>query len=399
VLGRRGLPGLKAAGMPRRMRFASTAALAVMIFTLAAGPAAASVPAETPATQATFRAALQRIVDDGVPGVIGRARRGDQLVMAASGLADVATGRPMTAGDRVRVGSLTKTFVSTVVLQLVAEGRLRLSDGVARWLPGLVPGGGAITLRELLQHTSGIFDYTNDPGFLPAVAADPARVWRPRELVRIAVAHPPLFPPGTSFAYSNTDYILLGLVTEAATGQPLERELRDRIFTPLGLRDTSLPYQDVTLPRPYAHGYLLNQRGAPGPVDVTAVSPSIAWAAGGILSTAGDLARFYSALLTGGLLPPPLLRQMLTTAGAGYGLGIFPVQLTCGTVWGHTGDFPGYNSYAFTSRDGSRQAIVLINADLNTLSAQQTADIDAALVTGLCGSPLNAAAVLMPHTP
>ncbi|HEV3293792.1 MAG TPA: serine hydrolase domain-containing protein [Streptosporangiaceae bacterium] len=382
----RRLPGLTAAGMPRRVLGAGAAALAVIISALvAAGPAVASVPAGTPAAQATFRAALQRIVDDGVPGVIGLARRGDRLVTAASGLADVATGRPMTTGDRVRVGSLTKTMVSTVVLQLVAEDRLRLSDSVARWLPGLVPGGGAITLRELLQHTSGIFDYTSDPGFLPAVAADPARVWRPAELVRIAVAHPPLFPPGTSFAYSNTDYILLGLVVEAATGEPLGSELQNRIFIPLGLRGTSLPYDDVTLPGPYAHGYLLNQPGAPGPVDVTAVSPSIAWAAGGIVSTAGDLARFYSALLTGRLLPPSLLRQMLTTAGVGYGLGIYPVPTACGTAWGHTGDFPGYNSYAFTTRSGGRQAIVLINADLSTLSAQQKADIDAALFTGLCG--------------
>jgi D-alanyl-D-alanine carboxypeptidase len=175
-----------------------------------------------------------------------------------------------------------------VVLQLVAGHRLRLSESIARWLPGLVPGGGAIILRELLQHTSGIFDYTSDRGFLPAVAADPDRVWRPTELVRIAVAHPPLFPPGTSFAYSNTDYILRGLVNEAATGRPLAYELQDRIFTPLGLHQTSLPYDDVTLPMPFAHGYLLSQPGAPGLVDVTAVSPSIAWAAGGIVSTAGD---------------------------------------------------------------------------------------------------------------
>ena len=365
---------------------AVAAALAVIISALVVpGSAVASVPPKTPAAQATFRAALERIVDDGVPGVIGLARRGDRLVNTASGLADAATGRLMTTSDRVRVGSITKTFVSTVVLQLVAEDRLRLSDSVARWLPRLVPGGEAITLRELLQHTSGIFDYTADPGFLPAVAANPARVWRPRELVRIAVAHPPLFPPGTSFAYSNTDYILLGLVVEAATGKPLARELQGRIFTPLGLRGTSLPYEGVTIPVPYAHGYLLNQPGAPGPVDVTAVSPSIAWAAGGIVSTSGDLARFYFALLTGRLLPPPLLRQMLTTASAGYGLGIYPVPTACGTGWGHTGDFPGYNSYAFTTRNGGRQAIVVVDADFSTLSAQQKADIDAAVFAGLCG--------------
>ncbi len=248
----------------------------------AAGPAAAGVPVKTPAAQPGFRAALEQIVDDGVPGAIGLARHGDQVLIAASGTADIATGQPMAAADRVRVGSIIKTIVATVVLQLVAEHELRLSDSVARWLPGLVPDGRAITLRELLQHTSGIFDYFNDPSFVQAFKTDPTRTWQPRALIDIAVAHPPLFSPGTAFAYSNTDYILLGLIIQTATGQPLARELEDRIFAPFGMHHTSLPFADVIPPRPYAHGYLLNQPGAAGPVDITRVSPSIAWAAGGL---------------------------------------------------------------------------------------------------------------------
>ena len=373
----------------------SIAAVAAVLPFLSAATAPASADTSAhPPTQSAFQAAIQQIVKDGIPGAIGLARNGSQQVVTASGLADVATNAPMAADDRVRVGSITKTFVATVVLQLVAEHRLRLGDSLARWLPGLVPNGASITLRELLQHTSGIFDYAGDSGFQQVLRADPTRVWRPSELVRIAVAHPPVFPPGTSFAYSNTDYILLGLVIQAATGETVGQQLRDRIFTPLGLRHTSFPYASPNLPEPFAHGYLLNQPAAPGPVDITVISPSWAWAAGGIVSTARDVARFYSALLAGRLLPAPLLRQMMTTvsipSGGDYGLGIISGPFPCGTVWGHTGNFPGYTNNAFTTADDIHQAVVLVNADDGTLSAplsaQQQADIDTAITVGICGS-------------
>jgi D-alanyl-D-alanine carboxypeptidase len=377
----------KAAGRPRLLVAPTAAMLCAVV--AAAGPAAAAVPAHTAAAGPGFRAALEQLVDDGVPGAAGLARRDGHMLVVATGVADIATGQPIAVDDRFRVGSIVKTIVATVVLQLAAEHRLRLSDTVGRWLPGLVPNGRGITVRELLQHTSGLFDYFNDPAFVQAFKADPTRTWQPRTLVRIAVAHPPLFPPGTSFAYSNTDYILLGLVIQAATGQPLARELRDRIFAPLGLRHTSLPFAQVIPPSPYAHGYLLNQPGAPGPVDLTQVSPSISWAAGGLLSTAPDLSRFYTALLTGRLLPPRRLHQMLTTVpigpGTGYGLGIISLQTPCGTAWGHNGNFPGYTSNAFTTLGGARQVIVLINATASTLTAQQNADLGAALSAGLCG--------------
>src|SRR5215471_11637993 len=239
------MPQDRPPGRVRRGVLGAGTAVVLGAVIAAAAPSAASAGAVKPAALPGFRAALERIVNDGVPGVIGLARRGDKVVAAASGVADVATRRPMAVGDRVRVGSITKTMVATVVLQLAAEHRLHLSDSIARWLPGLVPGGQAITVRELLQHTSGIYNFTDDPGFLKAVEADPARVWQPRALIRIAVAHPPLFPPGTAFHYSNTEYLLLGLVIEKATGHPLGRELRDRIFVPLGMRRTTLPFTRV----------------------------------------------------------------------------------------------------------------------------------------------------------
>src|SRR5215472_14393376 len=352
---------------------AVSAALVAVLSVLVTGaaPASAAVRSGAPAPRA-FQAAIQQIVKDGVPGAIGLARHGSQVTVATSGLADVATQTPMAPGDRVRVGSVTKTFVATVVLQLVAEHRLSLSDTVGQWLPGLVPNGGKITIQELLQHTGGIYSYTNDPGFLRVLFSDPTRVWRPEELVRIAVAHPPVFPPGTSFAYSNTDYVLLGMIIQAATGHPVGQELRARIFQPLGLRGTYFPYANPHLRRPYAHGYLLGQPGT-GPVDTTVMSPSWAGAAGGIVSTAADIARFYTALLAGKLLPAAQLQQMMTTTPTGqgdnYGLGIQAEPLSCGTAWGHTGDFPGYFNNPFTTTDGSSQAVVLVNAD--GLSMQQ----------------------------
>jgi len=364
---------------------ASVAVLSALV--TAAAPAGASVRAGVPAPSA-FQAAIQQIVNDGVPGAIGFARHGSQVTVAASGLADVATQTPMAPGDRVRVGSVTKTFVATVVLQLEAAHQLSLGDTVGHWLPGLVPGGGNITVQELLQHTSGIYSYTNDPGFLQALAANPTRVWQPAELVRIAVAHPPLFPPGTSFAYSNTDYILLGMIIQAATGHSVGHELQARIFKPLGLRDTYFPYANPHLRKPYAHGYPLGQPGANGPADSTVMSPSWAGAAGAIVSTAADIARFYTALLTGKLLPAAQLQQMTTTTPTGqgdnYGLGIQAGLTPCGTVWGHTGDFPGYFSNPFTTTDGSSQAVVLVNAD--GLSGQQQNDIFNAVTIGICGS-------------
>lgn len=208
--------------------------------------------------------------------------------------------------------------------------------------------------------------------------------------MRIAVAHPPLFPPGTSFAYSNTDYVLLGMIIHAATGHSVGQELQALIIQPLGLRNTSFPYADPRLRQPYAHGYLLSQPGATGPADATMMSPSWAGAAGAIVSTAPDLARFYTALLTGKLLPAAQLREMMTTvpigSGGGYGLGIISALLPCGTAWGHQGSFPGYFNNGFATTDGSSQAVVLVNADVNTLSSQQQDDIGNAIVAGVCGS-------------
>ena len=331
-------------------------------FTFAARPTPGhEVPRRPPAL---LQQAADRLVADGVPGVIIMTRRGKQVSDVVAGLADKATGRPMRPQDRVHIGSITKTFVATVVLQLAAEGRLSLNDSVARWLPGVITGHAyhpaQITIRQLLQHTSGLRDYTSKPGFLTPRSL--AKRWRPEQLVDIA---PRLGPPLHGWHYSNTNYILLGMIIQKVTGHSPITEIHRRILAPLGLHGTSFPLTSQQIPAPYAHGYF-------GPIDVTnLVNPSVAWTAGAMISTVDDVARFYQALLTWRLLPPAQQRELLTTIpvhdtgelfAEHYGLGIYRVQLPCGTAWGHDGGYPGgFKTYAYTSPNGSRQAVMVYN--------------------------------------
>jgi D-alanyl-D-alanine carboxypeptidase len=336
-------------------------------------------PAPDPAT-------LQRLVDEvveaGAPGAIALIRTGQRTWQGVGGLGDLHARHPARPADRFRIGSVTKSFVATVVLQLAGEGRLGLDDSLQRWLPGAVPGGEHITIRQLLNHTSGLYNYTDD--LLPRLTAMPARQalrqmaarnFQPRQLVAIATSHRPLFLPGERFAYSNTNYILLGLVVERITGDQLAAQLRQRILAPLKLADTELP-GTRRLGGRHVHGYAPpNQSWLPsdGPaslVDVTQTNPSWAWAAGAMVSSATDLARFYQALLSGRLLDPGLLEAMRTTvdaseqfgAGAGYGLGLLRLPIGCdGEVWGHGGEIPGYATVVFSSGDATRQLVLMSN--------------------------------------
>ena len=291
-------------------------------------------------------------------------RRGQRVSDVVAGLADKAAGQPMRPQDRVHIGSITKTFAATVVLQLAAEGRLSLNDSVQKWLPGVITGHGyhpaQITIRQLLQHTSGLRDYAADPRFQAPQALE--KTWRPQQLVNIALR---LGPPVHGWLYSNTNYILLGMIIQKVTGHSPVTEIRHRILVPLGLRDTSFPLTSKQIPGPHAHGYY-------GPMDVTnLVNPSTAWTAGAMISNVHDVARFYRALLTGRLLPPAQQRELLTTIPVDdpgelfaehYGLGIYRVQLPCGTAWAHDGGYPGgFKTFAYTSPDGSRQAVMVYN--------------------------------------
>jgi D-alanyl-D-alanine carboxypeptidase len=326
-----------------------------------AGAAGQAVSGQPPA--GLQRAADQQVAD-GVPGVIIMTRRGPQVSHVVDGLADKATGQLMQPQDRVHIGSITKTFVATVVLQLAAEGRLSLDDNVQKWLPGVITGHGyhpaQITIRQLLQHTSGLRDFADDPRAQTPQAL--AHTWQPQQLVDAALR---LGPPVRGWLYSNTNYILLGMIIQKVTGHSPITEIRRLILLPLGLHDTSFPLTSPQIPAPYAHGYY-------GPVDVThLVNPSTAWTSGAMISTVDDVARFYRVLLAGRLLPPAQQRELLTDMPVDdpgelfaehYGLGIYRVQLSCGTAWGHDGGYPGgYKTFANTSPDGSRQAVIVYN--------------------------------------
>ncbi|GHH33073.1 serine hydrolase domain-containing protein [Streptomyces candidus] len=368
----------------RTLRLAALAAAVLATTGALAAPAGAQTPARTVTDpHAATRAAVDALVREGTVGAVARTEGpgGSRAWTDTAGVADLRTGRERGAQDRFRIGSLTKTFTATVLLQLEAEGKLRLDDHVDDWLPGVVHGnghdGGKITLRQLLQHTSGIHDYTNDPQFqrqrftteflerrydsLPA-----------RHLVKTAMGHAPAFAPGARWEYSNTNYVLAGMVVEKVTGRSYENEIERRILRPLWLRATSVPHDEARMPQPSSRAYskLTGDPAATKKYDVTELNPTLAGAAGGMISSTADLNRFYRALLTGKLLPKQQLKEMKTTVaidqapGVRYGLGVLEQKLSCGTtVWGHTGGIHGSVTHAVTTGDGRRSVALHLNSD------------------------------------
>jgi D-alanyl-D-alanine carboxypeptidase len=363
-------------------------------------PAAAAADTPRPASSASsdlaaLDAALQELVGAGVPGIVVRLQDpGRAAIGLTAGVGELATGAELRPSAQFRIGSVTKTFVATVVLQLVGEGRLTLDDPVSRWLPGLLARGHEITVRQLLDHTSGLPDYVNDPDLFAGIVQN--RIWDPRELVGLAERQLPLSTPGSVFAYSNTNYIVAGLLIEAVTGHALGRELERRIFSPLGLGHTSFPATSARMRGYYAHGYLSPEPipTADGPrLDVTGYNPSHAWAAGAIVSNPADLATFFRALLGGRLLSPPLLREMKQTVDEDptdpvrtyrYGLGLQRVSDTCGVNWGHSGAIYGYQTLAFWNERTGRTVVMASNMEPAPASAE--APLATAVNLALCGN-------------
>ncbi|HEY1175288.1 MAG TPA: serine hydrolase domain-containing protein [Phytomonospora sp.] len=345
----------------------SLTAMAALAATVAVPPPAAASGAYT---RAEFQADLDHLHELGVIGVQGRVVLADGSEWAAtSGVADVRTGRPVPRNGHFRIASNTKTFVATVMLQLVAEGRVGLGDSVEEHLPGLVAGNGndgsAISVRDLLQHTSGLYDYSVD---IPGSGIEEGQEgylrhrfahYEPAELVAMAVAHEPYFPPGTDFRYTNTGYVLAGMIIERVTGRSWAEEVERRIIEPLRLRHTTVPGDDPFLPAPYAKAYQQWELGTP-PGDTTLYNPTRSDAAGAMVSTTADLGRFFRALFAGELLPPAQLDLMKTTVeadggiAAGYGLGVYENRLSCGgTFWDHGGNTMGVISRGGVTEDGT----------------------------------------------
>jgi D-alanyl-D-alanine carboxypeptidase len=316
-----------------------------------------------------------------LPGlVVGVRRAGEEPNIVASGRADLGSGRRMTPPDRFRVGSLTKPMVATVILQLADEGLLSLDDSIARFLPGVLPDADRITLRQLLNHTSGLGDYTDDAGFLAAAFADPARVWTPSQLIAIAAVMPRNFAPGAAdrWDYSNTNYILLGRVAEVAGDQSLVSLLDERVFAPMGLAS---PYfsQETSLRVSFAQGYV-DVNGIDNLAVGTLVSPTTAGAAGAVVSNAGDALRFVEALAAGDRVSPASHAARLTTVPASrvrlpgesfdiaYGLGVI---VSNGWI-GHDGAIPGYETEAY-AKVGVGSVVVLVNKSTVEFAARPIA--------------------------
>ncbi len=287
--------------------------------------------------------------------------RGSTSLVAGSARLDRRV--PVPRDGRVRAGSNTKTFTAVVVLQLVAEGKVELDAPIEKYLPGLVRGEGidghAITVRQLLQHTSGLPNYTAYLG-VENFEDVQHKFFQPHDLLAAALAHPAEFAPGTKWEYSNTNYLLAGLLIEHVTGRPVQEQITERVIRKAGLRDTYWPQPgDQTIQGPHPHGYALANSTGTKVVDATEMDPSWGGAAGQLISTPSDLAKVDRALLEGRLLPPAQLAEMRKTVDAPlfpgwqYGLGVFRVPLSCGGVyWGHGGDIDGYETRGGATEDG-----------------------------------------------
>ncbi|MGW1490827.1 serine hydrolase domain-containing protein [Streptomyces sp. NPDC002402] len=377
-----------------------TAVGAVLLSLLAVPAQAASAqpPSAAPLAAATdpapdlagLKAVLRDALAKGAPGAMARIDDNGTVYRASEGVADRATGRAISTEDRFRVGSVTKSFSSVVLLQLVGEGRLDLDTSVNTYLPGLLPDN-RITVRHLLSHRSGLYDYTNDmfDKTVPGFESVRNKVFTLQELVDLSLAKPLTVQPGTAYDYSNTNFVVVGQLIEKLTGHSLRTEYRHRIIEPLKLRDTFYVHPDTALPGRYTRGYLRpDEAGAPL-VDSTRQTVSWAQSAGAMISSTRDLDTFFSALLKGRLLPAPLLTQMRqwvpVNSTQGYGLGLRRRDLSCGvSVYGHTGTVQGYYTYSFTSKDGSRSITALANTSNNSdVLGVMARTLDAAF----CGKP------------
>jgi CubicO group peptidase (beta-lactamase class C family) len=353
------------------------------------------------------QAALQTMVDTTakellIPGAVVLLRTPQGEFTVTYGTTLLGATSPPRADTHFRIASNTKTMTAAVIVLLAQEGKLSLDDPVSKYVPG-VPNGDNITIAESLEMRSGLYNYTNDPIISATIDTDPAKVWTPAELLAIAFAHPPNFPPGTAYEYNNTNYALLGLVAEKVDGKPLAQVMHNRLFGPQNMQDTQLPASTVnTIPEPYSHGYLYGsssvalvgeppyspevqaaaRAGTLLPKDYTGVNHSNAAAAGGVISTADDLATWIKALVAGRVLDPAYQRRWFDSLqpedpskpeGQKYGYGIAQLSWGPNTIYFHGGETPGYNSKISYDPANDMTLIVWTNLTVS-LDDQQTAN-------------------------
>ncbi|MFB7918871.1 serine hydrolase domain-containing protein [Streptomyces sp. NPDC056061] len=363
----------------RLLRITGTVIATTLLLTAAAPVAsagarssavAASAPSSPPGAAldpAALSSSLHAVHEAGMYGVYSSVRNGARSWAGASGVADVDTGRPVKPGMRHRVGSISKTFAAVAVLQQVERGRIRLDAPIGDYLPDLIPGqrGRQITVRMLLNHTSGIGDYVI--GAFPSLAHGSTasldegrfRFISPQELVRLGLTAPATGAPGAQPGhYSNTNYVIVGLLLAEVTGQNAETYITQHVIDRAGLHHTSYP-SSPDIQGPHARMYENFYGLIDPPRDYSVYDMSWAYTAGAVVSTTDDLNHFYRALLTGRLIGPAALKEMQRTAsvdGVNYGLGLYAVDIPgCGRFWGHDGAVFGAGTIALTSPDGRRQ--------------------------------------------
>ena len=351
-------------------------------------PSPASTDQPQPEYVEDVQSTVDRLMqDNAIPGAvvqISSPDRGDWTGTFGTGTIDADD--PLSAADHFRIGSNTKTMTVTVVLQLVQEGQLSLDDPISDYVEG-VPNGETITISELAEMRSGLYNYSADPEFNATLDREPEKAWTPEELLQIAFSHPVEFAPGEQFEYSNTNTVLLGLVIEELTEMPVAEAFEERIFAPLGLANTSFPpIEDASIPDPHPQGYMFGTNvstidtfalpedeqpaavaGTVKPNDVTDDNPSWTWTAGAAISTVGDMTTYVKALVGGGLLDEQMQQTRLDSirsvgaATAGYGLGM----ARFGPLLGHDGQLPGFMT--FMGHDPETDLTLVVATNLSTV--------------------------------
>ncbi|MGE3522873.1 MAG: serine hydrolase domain-containing protein [Candidatus Dadabacteria bacterium] len=383
------------------------AALLISGFPAVAVPAPPAPSPDGSTLKKIDKAALQAMVDKTarelmVPGALVLLRTPEGDFTVSYGTTELGTDSTPTAGTHFRIASNTKTITAALIVLLAEEGKLKLDDPVSKYVAN-VPNGDKITITDLLDMRSGLYNYTNAPELSESMDKDPARAHTPADLLAIAFKRPPDFQPGAEYEYNNTNYALLGLIIEKAAAKPLAEVMRERLFGPLGMKETYLPASgDITLPEPYAHGYgygsvatvltddepyppdivAAARAGTLNPADFTGVNHSFAWAAGGAISTANDMATWIEALVSGKVLDAEYQRKWSGSFkpqdpdkphGQEYGYGMVRLSWGPNTIYFHGGETVGYNSKI--SYDPGNRATLIIWTTLSvSLDGQQPAN-------------------------
>lgn len=344
----------------------------LLFLVLAAVALCGAIASPAAAAPSKLQGMLLRIVSSNVgpPGISVLIHRGQATDFFYAGVADVDSGRRPKRSEHVRIASVAKGFSAYLAVLLAREGSLSLSDTLGSRIPGVLPNAEGVTLRQLLQHTSGLAEYIQDPEFGRQLGADPAAYFSPLQLTEFVRDDPLEFAPGSQYHYSDTDNIAAGLIEEQATGRSYPSLLRSEIFKPLGMSDSSLP-RTVAMPRPFMHGYDVEPEKRPEDVSEL-INPAGAWASGGIVSSPADLARFVRAYVPGILSASRRLTGAFrpgasSPPGPGRnlaGLGIFRYETRCGDIYGHTGSFPGYRLFVAGDATGRRSVVFVVNSQI-----------------------------------